>query len=277
MPQPSEDRTAVTLANRVSMPRIGLGVFRSARGNETRQAVGDALSLGYRHVDTASIYGNERDVGAMLAASGLPRDQFFVTTKLWNQDQGYQSALDAFEASRRALGLEVIDLYLLHWPVPRLRLDSWRALETLYDEGKVRAIGVSNFMVRHLEELAAHARVQPMVNQIEVHPFLQQREVRDWCARHRIAVFAYSPLAKGSALNNSVVGAIARAQGITAAQVLLAWGLQRCDGVLPKSVRLQRQAENLAAGSIGLGPEALDRLDALEAGRVTGWDPRKIL
>lgn len=266
----------VLLSNGVAMPRVGLGVFRSARGNETQLAVADALSIGYRHIDTAAIYGNETDVGVAIAASGVPRDQIFVTTKLWNQDQGYDNALRAFDNSMRALGLSTIDLYLLHWPVPRLRLDSWRALETLYEQGRVRAIGVSNFMVRHLDELSAHARIAPMVNQIEVHPFLQQPLVREWCARHRIAVAAYSPLAKATALNNSVVTAVARDERMSPAQVLLTWGLQRCDVVLAKSVKRPRQMENLAARSISLSKESLQRLDALEAGRVTGWDPRKI-
>ena len=273
----SPARDQVILSNGVLMPRIGLGVFRSARGIETQQAVADALDLGYRHIDTATIYGNEADVGVALAASGLPRELTFVTTKVWNQDQGYDSTLRAFDASLRALGLSTIDLYLLHWPVPRLRLESWRALEALYEQGRVRAIGVSNFMVRHLDELAAHARVLPMVNQIEVHPFLQQLGVREWCARHRVAVAAYSPLAKASAFHNSVVTAVAREERMSAAQVLLTWGLARCDAVLPKSVQRQRQAENLAARSVTLSKQSLERLDALEAGRVTGWDPRKII
>lgn len=264
----------MNLANGVAMPRIGLGVFRAASA-ETREAVSSALALGYRHVDTARIYGNEAETGAAVLGSGIPRDEIFVTTKLWNQDHGYDRALKAFETSRTTLGLDVVDLYLIHWPVQKLRLESWRALERLYEEGAVRAIGVSNFMVPHLEELAARANVMPHVNQIEVHPFLQQRDVRDWCARNGVAVEAYSPLAKAAALDDPTVFDVAREARVSPAQVLLAWGLGHGMAVLPKSVRPQRQAENLAAGSITLTDAQIARLDELERGMATGWDPRK--
>ncbi|HBL16382.1 MAG TPA: hypothetical protein DD417_06395 [Elusimicrobia bacterium] len=263
-----------TLSNGVTIPRIGLGVFRMAPGAETRRSVAAALELGYRHVDTATLYRNEADVGAAVAGSGLPRGSVFVTTKLWNQDQGCDAALRACERSRRALGLDVIDLYLLHWPVPGLRLESWRALEALYERGEVRAIGVSNFMVHHLEELISRARVAPMVNQIEVHPFLQHRETRAWCAAHGVVVEAYSPLAKAEVLGHESVVRIARASGVTPAQLLLAWGLQKDLVVLPKSVDPERQAENLAAAAVRLSPQAMSELDALEQGLATGWDPR---
>jgi len=265
------------LANGVIMPPIGLGVFRTERGDQTQQSITHALQAGYRHFDTARVYGNEADVGAALAASGIARSDYFVTTKLWNQDHGYEEALRAFEVSRRALGVDVIDLYLLHWPVPGRRLDSWRALESLYESGQVRAIGVSNFMVPHLEELQAHARIQPMVNQIEVHPFLQQREVRQWCENRHVMVAAYSPLAKATALSHPVVQQVAQENGISPAQALLAWGLQQGHAVLPKSVNPQRQAENFAALSIRLPVASLQKLDALESGMVTGWDPRSVL
>lgn len=263
-----------TLSNGVTIPRIGLGVFRMAPGAETRRSVAAALELGYRHIDTATLYRNEADVGAAVAGSGLPRGEIFVTTKVWNQDQGYDAALRACERSRRALGLDAIDLYLLHWPVPGLRLESWRALEALYERGEVRAIGVSNFMVSHLEELSAHARVAPMVNQIEVHPFLQHRETRAWCAAHGVVVEAYSPLAKAGVLGDASVLRIARENGVTAAQLLLAWGLRKGLVVLPKSVDPRRQEENLAAAAVELSPQALSGLDALEQGLATGWDPR---
>jgi diketogulonate reductase-like aldo/keto reductase len=262
------------LANGVAMPRIGLGVFRAA-ATETREAVASALALGYRHVDSARIYGNEAETGAAVLDSGIPRAEVFVTTKLWNQDHGYDRALSAFETSRAALGLDVVDLYLIHWPVQKLRLESWRALERLYEEGAVRAIGVSNFMVPHLEELAARANVMPHVNQIEVHPFLQQQDVRDWCARNGVAVEAYSPLAKAAALSDPTVFDVAREARATPAQVLLAWGLGHGMTVLPKSVRPQRQAENLAAAGVSLTPAQIARLDELERGMATGWDPRK--
>jgi len=263
------------LANGVAMPRIGLGVYLVPSGRATQDAVLSALRLGYRHVDTAQLYGNEADVGRALAESGLPRDEVFVTTKLGNADHGFDRALAAFDASREALGVESVDLFLLHWPVPRLRQESWRALERLYDEGRVRAIGVSNFMVRHLEELMERARIVPMVNQIEVHPFLQQREVRAWCAAKAIAVAAYSPLAKGAALSDPVVKTVAKEAGATPAQAVLAWGLHHDLIVLPKSVRSARQKENLAAAGVRLTAEQVARLDGLERGLVTDWDPRR--
>jgi diketogulonate reductase-like aldo/keto reductase len=236
--------------------------------------VREALRLGYRHIDTARVYGNERDVGVAMRESGVPRAQVFVTTKLWNDDQGYDSALRAFDASLSRLELEYIDLYLLHWPVPRKRLESWRALEKLLSDGRVRAIGVSNFMVRHLEELLAHAKVVPAVDQIEVSPFLQQRDVRACCAEHGIAVEAYSPLTKGKRLPHPVVADVARRVGRSSAQVLLRWGLQHGLVVLPKSTHAERLAENAAVFDFELPPDEMARLDALEEGLVTGWDPR---
>lgn len=234
----------------------------------------EALRLGYRHIDTARVYGNERDVGVAMRESGVPRAQVFVTTKLWNDDQGYDSALRAFDASLSRLELEYIDLYLLHWPVPRKRLESWRALEKLLSDGRVRAIGVSNFMVRHLEELLAHAKVVPAVDQIEVSPFLQQRDVRACCAEHGIAVEAYSPLTKGKRLPHPVVADVARRVGRSSAQVLLRWGLQHGLVVVPKSTHAERLAENAAVFDFELPPDEMARLDALEEGLVTGWDPR---
>lgn len=257
-----------------AIPRVGLGVFRTPGGGATRAAVEAALAAGYRHVDTASVYGNEQEVGEALRASGLRRDELFVTTKLWNADQGRDAARRAFDASLARLGLDAVDLYLLHWPVPGLRLESWRALEALHAEGRARAIGVSNFMVRHLEELAAAAATPPAVNQIEVSPFHQQREVRAWCRAHGVVVEAYSPLTKGLRLGHPVVAEVARAAGATPAQVLLRWGLQRGLVVLPKSARPERLRENLAALDGALDEAALQRLDGLDEGLATGWDPR---
>jgi diketogulonate reductase-like aldo/keto reductase len=265
---------SVRLNNSVEIPRVGLGVFQSARGEETRSAVREALRLGYRHIDTARVYRNEQDVGAAVRESGVPRAEVFVTTKLWNDDQGYDSALRAFDASLKRLGLEYIDLYLLHWPVHRKRLESWRALEQLLGDGRVRAIGVSNFMVRHLDELLAHAKVVPAVNQIEVSPFLQQREVRAACEKHGIAVEAYSPLTKGARLRHPVVVSVAERIKRSPAQVLLRWGLQHGLIVLPKSTHAERIRENSALFDFELSAEEMSRLDALEEGLVTGWDPR---
>lgn len=268
MPNPT-----VRLNNGIEMPRLGLGVYQSGLGQETRGAVLAALEAGYRHVDTARIYGNEGDVGDAIRQSGLERREVFVTTKLWNDDQGYDQALRAFDASLERLGFDYVDLYLIHWPVPGKRLDSWRALERILKEGRARAIGVSNYMPHHLEELHAHAEVTPAVNQIELHPFLQRRETRALCARHSIVVEAYSPLTRGARLGHPVVGAIAREIGKTPAQVLLRWALQHDLVILPKSVHPDRIAENAAVFDFELTPAMMQRLDALEEGLATGWDP----
>jgi len=266
--------TTVELGEGVQLPRLGLGVFRAPSGDSTRQAVLAALDAGYRHVDTASIYGNEQDVGEAIRRSSIPRSEIFVTTKLWNADQGFDQALRGFDASLEKLGLSHVDLYLLHWPVPGRRLDSWRALERIYEEKRARAIGVSNFMVRHLEELAGHAKVLPAVNQIEVSPFLQQRDVRAWCAEHAVVVEAYSPLTKGVRLAHPIVVDVARRIGRSPAQVLLRWGLQHQLVVLPKSIRPERIRQNAAIFDFALAPDDTERLDALEEGLATGWDPR---
>lgn len=260
--------------NGLEIPRVGLGVWQAPRGEQTQSAVRDALSLGYRHIDTARIYGNERDVGIAVRESGVRRGEVFVTTKLWNDDQGYDSALRAFDTSMQRLDLEYIDLYLLHWPVPKKRLESWRALEKLLHDGRVRAIGVSNFMVHHLEELLAHAKVVPAINQIEVTPFLQHRDVRAFCSKHGIIVEAYSPLTRGQRLSDPTVVGVAKRVQRTPAQVLLRWGLQRDMVVLPKSTHRERIAENFALFDFELSDADLAKLDGLEEGLATGWDPR---
>jgi diketogulonate reductase-like aldo/keto reductase len=265
----------VRLNNGIDMPRVGLGVYQAPRGEETRGAVREALRIGYRHIDTARIYGNEKDVGVAVRESGVARNEIFVTTKLWNDDQGYDSALRAFDASLGRLDLEYVDLYLLHWPVPRKRLDSWRALEKLLADGRVRAIGISNFMVHHIDELLAHAKVVPAVNQIELSPFLQQRDVRARCAEKGIVVEAYSPLTRGIRLGHPAVVRVAQRVKRSPAQVLLRWSLQHDLVVLPKSTRAPRIAENAALFDFELGADGMRELDALEEGLVTGWDPRE--
>lgn len=266
-------QSTARLRNGVEIPRLGLGVFRTGRGEPTVEAVRAALRAGYRHVDTARIYRNEEDVGRGLRASGVPRDEVFVTTKLWNADQGYDSTLRACEASLRALDLDHVDLYLVHWPVASTRLDSWRAMERLLEEGRCRAIGVSNFMPRHLEELLAHAEVAPMVDQVEAHPFLQQRALRSLCARHGIVVEAYSPLTKGRRLDDPVVSEIAAELGRSAAQVLIRWSLERGMVCLPKSESPARIEDNARVFDFALSEAQAERLDALEEGLHTAWDP----
>jgi diketogulonate reductase-like aldo/keto reductase len=266
---------SIRLTTGAELPQVGLGVWQ-ASPEDCRRAVAAALRLGYRHIDTARIYGNEADVGAAIRDSGIPRDQIFVTTKLWNDDQGYDSALRAFDASAKRLGLDYIDLYLIHWPLPGRRLDSWRALEKLHDDKRARAIGVSNFLVPHLEELFAKAKHTPHVNQIELSPFLQRRDTVELCRRHDIVLEAYSPLTRGKRLGHPEIKAIAGELGRSPAQVLLRWGIQRGFVILPKSVREERIRENAALWDFVLDVRQLARLDALEENLATGWDPATV-
>jgi diketogulonate reductase-like aldo/keto reductase len=269
--------STLTLNNGVDIPRLGLGVFRSRPGRETRDAVRAALELGYRHVDTAAAYGNEADVGAALRETDVPRAEVFVTTKLWNSDMGYHSAHDAFRRSLARLGLEYVDLYLLHWPVPGRRLEAWRALEELQRDGLARAIGVSNFMVRHLEELLAHATVPPQVDQVELSPFLAQAELRKFCADHDVLVEAYSPLTRGVRLDDPALNRVARRLGRTPAQILLRWALEKDLVVLPKSVHADRIRENAALFDFALGPGDTAALDKLDEDFHVAWDPTEEL
>jgi diketogulonate reductase-like aldo/keto reductase len=267
-------RTALLeLGTGAKIPQVGLGVWQAGSGKATRNAVAEALRAGYRHVDTARIYGNEADVGAAIRESAVPREEVFVTTKLWNDDQGYDRALRAFDQSLERLGLEYVDLYLLHWPVPGRRRDSWRALEKIFAEKRARAIGVSNFLVPHLEDLMKVAQVAPAANQIELTPFLQRRETLALCKQLGIVVEAYSPLTRGKRLNHPVVRAVAGEVKRTSAQVMLRWGIQRGAVILPKSVTPARIVENAALFDFILDAGQMARLDALEEGLVTGWDP----
>ena len=270
---------ALALATRLAMndgrgdPVVGLGVYAIPPGRPTREAVQAALDAGYRHIDTARLYGNEEDVGAAVRASGVPREEVFITTKVWNADHGYEAALRAGEASLRRLGIGYIDLYLIHWPVPKLRGETWRALVRLREDGVCRSIGVSNYTIPHLEELLATSDVVPAVNQVEFSPFLYQQGLLEFCRSRGILVEAYSPLTKGQRLGDPVLGSVARAHGRTPAQVLLRWGLQRGLVVLPKSARPARIRENAALFDFELPPADLARLDALSEAYRTSWNP----
>jgi diketogulonate reductase-like aldo/keto reductase len=272
MTRPSGLTLAMNTGARI--PQLGLGVWQSPSGGATKSAVLAALRAGYRHVDTARIYGNEADVGAAIREADVPRDEIFVTTKLWNEEQGYDAALRAFDASLARLGLDHVDLYLIHWPVPGKRKDSWRALERLFAEKRARAIGVSNFLVPHLEELLETAQVVPAVDQIELHPFLQQRETRAFCEARGIVVEAYSPLTHGKRLQHASVAAVAAAVGRSNAQVLLRWGIQHGLVVLPKSTKEERIRENGAVFDFALDATQMAKLDGLDEGFATAWDPR---
>ncbi len=264
----------VTLHNGVEIPQLGLGVFQVPEDG-TQALVEDALASGYRHIDTAAGYYNEDGVGAALKASGLPREDVFITTKLRNGDQGYDKALRAFDDSRTALGVDVVDLYLIHWPVPSLDLyvETWRAFEKLYADGAVRAIGVSNFLPDHLDRLVAAADVLPVVNQVEVHPTFQQADVLASTLGHGIAVEAYSPLGRGADLEDPAVTAIAERLGATPAQVILRWHLDAGRIVIPKSVTPERYRANLAAVDLELTDTDRAAIDALENGNRLGADP----
>lgn len=261
----------VSLNSGARIPQVGLGVWQS--GGATQRAVSSALKLGYRHIDTARIYGNEAQVGKAIRESGIPRAELFVATKLWNQDQGYDQALRAFDDSLKRLTLDYVDLYLIHWPVAGQRLDSWRALESLFQAGRARSIGVSNFLVPHLRELSGVAKVLPAVNQIELTPFLQRRDTCALCGELGITLEAYSPLTRGQRLDHPVVLDIASQVQRSPAQVLLRWGIQRGFVILPKSVTPSRIEENASLFDFSLDSAAMARLDDLEEGLVTGWDP----
>lgn len=263
-----------TLNNGVEIPQLGFGVFQIPE-EETTAAVTAALEAGYRHIDTAAIYGNEAGVGRALATSGIPREELFVTTKLWNTEQGYDSALRAFDASLAALGLDYIDLYLIHWPAPErdLYLDSWRALEHLVNEGRIRAAGVSNFQRAHLQRLLDSSDLVPALNQIELHPGLQQVELRAFHAEHGIATEAWSPLAKGELLNDPVITEIADRLGRTPAQVILRWHLQLGNIVIPKSVTPERIRQNIEVFDFELGDAEMDAIVPLERDLRTGPHP----
>jgi diketogulonate reductase-like aldo/keto reductase len=272
MPQ----QPTITLRDGRPIPQLGFGVFQIPPGEPTRAAVAAALASGYRHVDTAAVYRNEADVGAAIRESGLRPGSVWVTTKLANADQGASIARRAFAASLERLGMDAVDLYLLHWPHER-RLESWRALEQLHAEGLARSIGVSNFLAAHLDELLAQASVPPAVNQIELSPFLYRTrgDTLRRCAEEGIAVEAYSPLTKGRRLDDSTVRAIAAELGRTPAHVLIRWSLQKGFVVLPRSSNPGRIAENAAVFDFALDDAQMATLDALNEGLTTGWDPAR--
>jgi len=265
---------AVTLHDGVEIPQLGFGVFQ-VPPEKTQEVVEEALEIGYRHIDTAAAYRNERGVGAAIAASGIPREEIFVTTKLWNSHQGYESTLGAFEKSLARLDLDRVDLYLIHWPVPTegRALDTWRAFERIHEEGRSRTIGVSNFRIEDLEQLGREAATQPTVNQIELHPHLPQVELRAWHAEHHIATESWSPLAQGDLLVNETIASAAARHDRTPAQVLLRWHLQLGNVVIPKSVTPARMRENFDLFGFELSDDDLTEIAALDVGQRIGPDP----
>ncbi|CAM4250843.1 aldo/keto reductase [Kerstersia similis] len=270
-----DSQPQIVLNDQRSIPQLGLGVWQTP-DEQAGPAVEAALAAGYRHIDTAAVYENETGVGAGIRAAGLPRRQLFITTKLWNTEQGYDTTLKAFDASLARLGLDDIDLYLIHWPSPArgLYLESWRALRRLHEEGRARSIGVSNFTAEHLERLIQDSGVVPVLNQVELHPRFQQRELRAFHARHGIATQSWSPLGQGTLLTHPVVTAVAQKHRRTPAQVIIRWHLDQGLITIPKSVTPSRIAENFNVFSFRLDASDLAAFDALDAadGRI-GPDP----
>jgi methylglyoxal/glyoxal reductase len=266
-----------TLHNGVKMPWFGIGVFKVEEGPELVNAVKTAIKHGYRSIDTAAIYGNEVGVGQGIREgmkeAGISREDLFVTSKVWNTDLGYESTIAAYETSLNKLGLEYLDLYLIHWPVEGKYKDAWRALETLYKEGRVKAIGVSNFQIHHLEDLMKEAEIKPMVNQVEYHPRLTQKELQSFCQKHGIQLEAWSPLMQGQLLNNEVLQEIANKYNKSVAQVILRWDLQNGVVTIPKTTKEHRIVENASVFDFELTEEDMERIDGLNQNHRVGPDP----
>jgi len=263
------------LNNGIEIPRLGLGTW-DLRGKGAYQAVLWSLDLGYRLIDTASLYGNESEIGEALKDTSIPREEIFLTTKVWNSDQGYKNTLSAFKKSLKRLKVEYVDLYLIHWPVSGLRNDTWKALEEIYKSEKTRAIGVSNFTIRHLKELLEISETIPMVNQIEFSPFLFQKELMDYCQSKKIVVEAYTPLTRGRKFDNKVVRALAQKLNKTPAQILIRWGLQHEIIEIPKSGNQQHLRDNADIFDFTLTREDISQLDELNENFRLVDDPHLI-
>lgn len=265
----------ITLNNGLNMPLFGLGTYQ-AHGREVEKAVRTALDEGYRLIDTAAMYGNEDEVGKAIRESGIERNEIFVTTKLWNSDHGYENTLKAFESSLTNLDIEYIDLFLIHWPVEGLRADTWRAFEELYAGEKLNAIGVSNYLVRHLKDLLDIAQVPPAVNQVEFSPFLYQKELLEFCRDNHIWLEAYSPLTKGRKLDDPTLKSIAAKYDKSVAQILIRWSLQHEIITIPKSSHPERIQENAQVFDFGLSDEDMKEMDSMNEDLHTAWNPSTV-
>lgn len=276
---PNHLQDYVILNNGVQMPWLGLGVFKAKEGEEVVQAVKAAIRAGYRSIDTASAYRNEEGVGQgvreALQENGLQREDVFITSKVWNSDQGFETTLKSFDDSLKRLGLDYLDLFLVHWPVKGKYKETYRALEKVYAEGKVRAIGVSNFQIHHLEDLLSDAKVVPAVNQVEFHPYLTQKELLRYCTEKGIQLEAWSPLGQGHLLEHELLKGIASKYGKTVAQVILRWDVQLGVVTIPKSIREARIIENADIFDFELSAEEMQAIDGLNRNQRFGSDPDK--
>ncbi|WP_223700915.1 aldo/keto reductase [Sutcliffiella deserti] len=261
------------LHNGVDMPWFGLGVFKVEEGQEVEQSVQMAIQAGYRSIDTAAIYKNEEGVGKAIKEAGVPREDLFITTKVWNADQGYETTLAAFETSMKKLDLEYLDLYLVHWPVKGKYVDTWKALEKLYKDGKVRAIGVSNFQIHQLQDILDVAEIKPMVNQVEYHPKLSQLELLNFCKENEIQLEAWSPLMQGKLLEDEVLTELGEKYNKSVAQIILRWDLQNGVVTIPKSVKEHRMKENADIFDFEISDEDMQKIHALNENKRVGPDP----
>lgn len=267
-----------TLSNGVRMPAVGFGTWEVSPDDTAEKVVGMALRAGYRHIDTAKIYGNEAGVGRAIRASGIPREEIFVTTKLWNDDHGYDAAMKAIDASLGRLGLDYVDLYLIHWPQSDARDEAWRALTDIYEEGKAKAVGVSNYTIRHLEELLGSGDLAPMVNQVEFHPFIltEQKDLLTFCKSKGIQIEAYSPLSRHAGMPVPEIQKIADTLQVSPAQVILRWCLQHGTVPLPRSTNPDHIRDNLNVFGFELDEAAMRIIDSLSDGERVTWDPERI-
>ena len=266
-------RGTVSLSNGIKMPYLGLGVYLVKDGAEVENSIKYALKAGYRHIDTASLYGNEKGVGNAVNHADISRTDIFITTKVWNSDQGYDLTLNAFDQSLKLLNMSYVDLYLVHWPVKGKFKDTWKALEQLYKSGRAKAIGVSNFHIHHLQDLFTNAEVKPMINQVEFHPFLVQQPLIDFCKQNNIQFQAWSPLMQGNVINIELLKELAAKYKKTVAQIVLRWNLQKGVVTIPKSIRPERIVENSQIFDFELLPEDITKIDKLDKNLRVGADP----
>lgn len=263
---------AFTLNNGVCMPKLGLGVYKMNEGSETVTAVKHAIEIGYRSIDTAFLYGNEEGVGRGIRESGIAREELFITTKVWNANQGYDETLQAFDESKKKMGLDYLDLYLIHWPVKDKYKETWKAIEKLYNDGQIRAIGVCNFQIHHLSDLMKDCEIVPMVNQVEFHPRLTQKELLSFCKQNWIQLEAWSPLMRGD-MDIPLLRELAEKYKKTPAQIVLRWDLQHEVATIPKTVTPQRMEENALIFDFELSLEDMAHIDGLNENKRFGPDP----